>query len=76
MAEGARLESVYTFLRIEGSNPSLSAKLHFCLKTAGCEASQSDARCYLYATHQGFFTDRDGAQSHARRFEANLWVSI
>ena len=27
MAEGARLESVYTFARIEGSNPSLTAKL-------------------------------------------------
>ena len=27
MAEGARLESVYTFTRIEGSNPSLTAKL-------------------------------------------------
>ncbi len=26
MAEGARLESVYTFARIEGSNPSLTAK--------------------------------------------------
>ena len=26
MAEGARLESVYTFIRIEGSNPSFSAK--------------------------------------------------
>ena len=26
VAEGARLESVYTFTRIEGSNPSLSAK--------------------------------------------------
>ncbi len=25
MAEGARLESVYTFARIEGSNPSLTA---------------------------------------------------
>ncbi len=25
MAEGARLESVYTLIRIEGSNPSLSA---------------------------------------------------
>ncbi len=25
MAEGARLESVYTLTRIEGSNPSLSA---------------------------------------------------
>ncbi|SVA48893.1 uncharacterized protein METZ01_LOCUS101747, partial [marine metagenome] len=23
VAEGARLESVYTFMRIEGSNPSL-----------------------------------------------------
>ncbi len=28
MAEGARLESVYTFTRIEGSNPSLTAKYH------------------------------------------------
>ncbi len=28
MAEGARLESVYTFARIEGSNPSLTAKYH------------------------------------------------
>ncbi len=28
MAEGARLESVYTFTRIEGSNPSLTAKIH------------------------------------------------
>lgn len=27
MAEGARLESVYTFARIEGSNPSFTAKL-------------------------------------------------
>ncbi len=27
MAEGARLESVYTRNRIEGSNPSLTAKL-------------------------------------------------
>lgn len=27
MAEGARLESVYTFTRIEGSNPSLTAKI-------------------------------------------------
>ena len=27
MAEGARLESVYTFARIEGSNPSLTATL-------------------------------------------------
>ena len=27
MAEGARLESVYTFARIEGSNPSLTAKI-------------------------------------------------
>ena len=27
-AEGARLESVYTVKRIEGSNPSLSASLH------------------------------------------------
>ena len=26
MADGARLESVYTVKRIEGSNPSLSAK--------------------------------------------------
>jgi hypothetical protein len=26
VAEGARLESVYTFARIEGSNPSLTAK--------------------------------------------------
>ncbi len=26
MVEGARLESVYTVKRIEGSNPSLSAK--------------------------------------------------
>jgi hypothetical protein len=25
VAEGARLESVYTLIRIEGSNPSLSA---------------------------------------------------
>ena len=25
MAEGARLESVYALIRIEGSNPSLSA---------------------------------------------------
>ena len=30
MAEGARLESVYTLTRIEGSNPSLSAK-HSCI---------------------------------------------
>ena len=29
MAEGARLESVYTLIRIEGSNPSLSAKPTF-----------------------------------------------
>ena len=28
MAEGARLESVYTFTRIEGSNPSLTAKIY------------------------------------------------
>ncbi len=28
MAEGARLESVYTLTRIEGSNPSLTAKIH------------------------------------------------
>ena len=28
MAEGARLESVYTFARIEGSNPSLTAKIY------------------------------------------------
>ncbi len=28
MAEGARLESVYTFTRIEGSNPSLTAKTY------------------------------------------------
>ncbi len=27
MAEGARLESVYTFTRIEGSNPSLTARI-------------------------------------------------
>ncbi len=27
MAEGARLESVYTFARIEGSNPSLTARI-------------------------------------------------
>ncbi len=27
VAEGARLESVYTLIRIEGSNPSLSATL-------------------------------------------------
>ena len=26
MAEGARLESVYALIRIEGSNPSLSAR--------------------------------------------------
>ena len=32
MAEGARLESVYTCKRIEGSNPSLSAKLFEPLK--------------------------------------------
>ncbi len=30
MAEGARLESVYTLTRIEGSNPSLTAK--YCFK--------------------------------------------
>ncbi len=28
VAEGARLESVYTFARIEGSNPSSSAKFN------------------------------------------------
>ncbi len=28
MAEGARLESVYTLIRIEGSNPSLSANIY------------------------------------------------
>ena len=28
MAEGARLESVYRFIPIEGSNPSLSAKYY------------------------------------------------
>jgi hypothetical protein len=27
VAEGARLESVYTLIRIEGSNPSLSARI-------------------------------------------------
>ena len=27
MAEGARTESVYTFTRIEGSNPSLTARI-------------------------------------------------
>ncbi len=30
MAEGARLESVYTFTRIEGSNPSLTARFYSC----------------------------------------------
>ena len=29
MAEGARLESVYTFARIEGSNPSLTANFTY-----------------------------------------------
>ncbi len=32
MAEGARLESVYTFARIEGSNPSLTARIQKDLK--------------------------------------------
>ena len=33
MVEGARLESVYTGNRIEGSNPSPSASLSSCHKT-------------------------------------------
>ncbi len=35
MAEGARLESVYTGNRIEGSNPSPSATLRLRLRVAG-----------------------------------------
>jgi hypothetical protein len=31
VAEGARLESVYTFARIEGSNPSLTARIFLIL---------------------------------------------
>ena len=43
MAEGARLESVYTFARIEGSNPSLTAKI---LKTL-----IERLRSFFYAEH-------------------------
>ena len=35
MAEGARLESVYTLTRIEGSNPSLSAKSNWPVSFTG-----------------------------------------
>ena len=36
MVEGARLESVYTLTRIEGSNPSLSAKqVHYAIDYNG-----------------------------------------
>jgi hypothetical protein len=35
VAEGARLESVYTFTGIGGSNPSLSAILHFSSQNCG-----------------------------------------
>ena len=34
VVEGARLESVYTVKRIEGSNPSLSAT--FCIQCSSC----------------------------------------
>ena len=48
MAEGARLESVYTFTRIGGSNPSLSANLRTAIAVPlVCFASRYRETIYL-----------------------------
>ncbi len=46
MVEGARLESVYTGYRIEGSNPSLSA-IKFS-EYSRILVIQNPAFCYIY----------------------------
>ena len=56
MAEGARLESVYTFARIEGSNPSLTAKYQRTALQSSIERLESKGfKPFLMSKNLGFY---------------------
>lgn len=73
VAEGARLERVYTGNRIEGSNPSLSAMtslklLKFCVTEKSCAASaglRDTAQTNYPQTSRAPITRKANAAAHA-----------
>ena len=67
MAEGARLESVYTLTRIEGSNPSLTARLSWSRDDQLSGVKTHVTNCALVAQ-----LDRvPGYEPGGRRFESS-----